>query len=325
MAKREIKIPKDVERFGTWDLKKFKKKGPGYEYDSKKELKEAFELYMLELLPEVIEFLVKYGHINRDEVREIKESCYARLIDTDFVKRIRKELKKDNDIKNIELLPILFREILFEAQKANASALAKDPNADLIDLSDVEELITEFIVKKKMKKLKKAGIPEAFAFDILTIIPCKEALGYGQFYRIHCLYDCMYEHAKKGNMSTIKFAQVMEALVDVKLVPEDMISYFILFALLERKEKFSKITDEQKPLYTAITTWCFDEMERHLKKSQVEEIISLYVSSRKKDDAQGKDSNRRYVLSTLSEQEYARISKIVKNFIVKDESVKKYL
>lgn len=325
MAKKEIKIPKDVKRFGTLTLKEFKKKIATYEFDSKKEAKEAFELYLLDLLPDTIEFLVKYGHINRDEVREVKESCFARIIDTDFVKRIRKELKDENDIKNIELLPILFREIFSEAQKANTAALAKDPNAELIDLSDVEELTVKYIVKKKMKKLVKAGVPEAFAFDMLTIVPCKEAWGYSQFYRIHSLYDCMYEHVKKGNLNAARFSQLMETLIDVKVIPEELIPYFIVFALLERKEKFSKLTDEQRPLYTEITTWCFKTMENNLKKVQVEEIISLYVSSRKRDDAQGKDSNRRYTLSTLSAQEYERISKIVNNFIVKDESVKKYL
>lgn len=321
-----FKIPEEVIQFGTWgwDSKKFKKNF-AYDCDTKKDLKKQHRLWLVDLLPDVITFLVKYGHINRPEVKNIKEACFGVLMEKKFIKTLKKELEKGNKIKNIDLIPIIFREIMLNAKKEDAQALAKDPNAALIDLSDVNELLVDVILKKKIKKLTKAGIPEAMAFDILCIIPCKEVLEFSQFYRVHCFYDYLYEQVNRGNL--IKMNVLMEALSDAKVIPEEKYTLFILFALLERKEKFQKISDAQRVLYANITTWCFETLNdsKLVSKGALSELLSLYVKSRKNDDAQGKDSNRRYVLSTLSEQEYGRLASAIKKFISEDESVKKYL
>ena len=136
-------------------------------------------------------------------------------------------------------------------------------------------------------------------------------------YRIRILYDTLYEHAKT---TQIDFEKLIEAVVD-----EDYQLACITFALLERKEKFSRLTDSQKTLYLAITNWCFNTMEKKLKKAEVAEVLRVYIRNRSRDDKNGKDSNRRYSLSSLSEEEYPRIATIVKRMIADDESVKKYL
>ena len=191
-----------------------------------------------------------------------------------------------------------------------------DPTRKIYDMSDLTEL-SYLILKKKMKKFEKAGIPASLAFDVLSIIPCKEALKSSQMYRIHALYDTLYEHAKT---TQIDFDKLIDLAVD-----EDYHLACITFALLERKEKFSKLTDSQKTLYLAITNWCFNTMEKKLKKQEVYELINIYVKSRIRDDKNGRDSNRRYSLSSLSEEDYPRIATVVKRIIADDDSVKKYL
>ena len=313
--KRKIHIPGDVKDFAKADFKKFKKRNRDY-YDSKKEIKRSYYLYLIDLFPAVIEFTVKYGYINDDEVQTIKHQVLAKINDVEFIKVLKKTLKEDDDIQNIKLLPIIIKEILMEAKKRNDAILSENPNGQIYDMSDLVEL-SRMILKKRMKKLEKIGIPSALAFDVLSIIPCKAALQSSQMYRIRILYDTLYEHAKT---TQIDFEKLIEAVVD-----EDYQLACITFALLERKEKFSRLTDSQKTLYLAITNWCFNTMEKKLKKAEVAEVLRVYIRNRSRDDKNGKDSNRRYSLSSLSEEEYPRIATIVKRMIADDESVKKYL
>ena len=165
--------------------------------------------------------------------------------------------------------------------------------------------------------MTKLGIDASLAFDVLSIIPCEKALESSQFYRIHSFYEAIYEHSKT---STVPFEQIMDVLIDNEYYP-----VFITFALLERKEKFLKLTDEQKTLYLDISTWCFKTMEKDLKKDEIESIVKTYINSRKRDDARGKDGNRRYALSSLSTEDYPRITKVINVMTVEDEAIKKYL
>jgi hypothetical protein len=126
----------------------------------------------------------------------------------------------------------------------------------------------------------------------------------------------LYESAKSV---AVPFAEIMDIAI-----PEEYHLAFITFALLERKEKFLKLTDSQKELYLAISNWCFSSMEK-LNKEELESVIKTYVAGRKKDDANGRDGNRRYALSSLSEQEYPKINKMITKMIANDDSIKKYL
>ena len=312
---RQVKINDDAKAFAVTTLKKYKKRNGDY-FDSKKELKSSYFMYLIDLLPETIEFVVKYGYINKEEVQEIKTAIYQKINDPEFIKVLKKEFKSGNKVKNYKLLPIIIKEILMEAKRVNDAALAEDPNAKIYDMSDLVEL-SQMILKKKMKKMEKKGISSSVAFDALSIIPCVDALETSQFYRIHSLYDCLYEHAKG---SVIPFADLMDVLVNEEYYP-----VFITFALLERKEKFMKLTDSQKSLYLEISNWCFQTMEKSLSKEEVESVIKTYVTGRKRDESQGKDGNRRYALASLSADDYGRINKVITKMIAEDDSIKKYL
>jgi hypothetical protein len=295
-------------------MKKYKKENKDF-FESKKDLKKAYWTDLIDLLPAAIDFCVSYGHINKPEVQEMKVEIYKKIQDPDYVKILKKEIKHDNDIKNIRLLPIIIKEILMEADRANKENLAKDPNAKSYDMTDLQEL-SLLIMKKHMKKLVKAGVSEGLAFDILSIIPCKEALEKSQFYRIHAFYDTLYEHAKGA---AIPFADIVDIVFGEEFVPA-----LIVFALLERKEKFSKLTDAQKTLYLDINSWCLNSMER-MSKTEVKGILETYIKGRKKDEGQGKDGTRRFVFTSLPESDYEKIFKVVTSMIADNDSLKKYL
>lgn len=310
---RKVRINDDAKEFAKLTLKKYKKKNDGY-FDSKKELKESYMLHLVDILPGTIEFVVKYGYIDDETVQETKEAIYAKLVDEKFVKVLKKEIKNDNKIDNIKLLPIIIKDILLAAEKQNATMLAQDPNAKVYDMSDLIEL-SQMILKKKLKKMEKAGVDSNIAFDVLSIIPTTDVLSSSQNYRIHMFYEALYEHSKS---KVIPFEEIIDIIVGEEYYP-----IFIAFALLERKEKFGKLTDNQKSFYLAVSTWCFNTMEQ-LSKDEIEAILKTYVSSRKKDESQGRDSNRRYALGSLSETDYPRIIKTINRMISENDSIRKY-
>ena len=311
---KKIRINDDVKDFAKMTLKKFKKENDDF-YESKKETKLSYYMYLIDLLPDVIEFVTKYGHVQQQDVQDMKTLIYQKLTDYDFIKVLKKEIKNKNKIKNIKLLPIIINEILAEAKRVNDQRLAEDKNAEIYKMGDIQELL-ELILKKKLKKFAKAGIDKATSVDVLATIPCDDALTISQFYRIKSFYDCLYEHVKGV---AIPFEKIMELLVDEEYYP-----LFVSFALLERKERFSKFTEAQKTLYVDISSWCFKVMESS-KSDTIKSIINVYINGRKRDDSQGKDSNRRYNLSTLVPDDYPKITKVINAMLSHDESIKKYL
>ena len=313
--RNQFDIDKSVRKFATIDFKSFKKKNKDY-FDGKKEMRKGYILNLIDNLPQVIKFIVKYGHIDNNDVRSVRDGALAKLSNEEFIKAVRKELKLDNKIDNIKLLPIINDIILKEAVKTNAERLTENANAEVYDVEPLLDL-SKAILKKKLKKFEKAGIPEAIAFDVLSVIPCNEALDSSQFYRVRTFFDRLYESSKT---QTIPFANIMDLITG-----EDKFPMFITFALLERKEKFTKLTDSQKTLYLDISTWCFDQMENKLSSDVVRNIIKMYIKSRRHDDSAGKDSNRRYSLISLPETDYKKIRKIVDEMVAKDDSIKKYL
>lgn len=313
---RNIDVKKSVKHFANEKWEKFKKKNKGC-YSSKKEMKFEYYYSLLDDLPDVIDFFVKFGYLKNEEVQQLKQSCYDKLVDKDFIKVIKKVLKDDDEeIKNIKLLPIIIKDILQITERENRKLLAEDPNAKTYDLSDLVEL-SKMILKKRLKKMEKAGIESNMAFDLLSIIPCEKALGYSQKYRIHMVYNSLYEHSKT---KTIPFANIMKVLVSRDYYPA-----FIAFALLERKEKFGDLTDSQKTFYLQVSTWIFDTMEKELSRGEIEAIIRTFVGCRRKDESQGRDTNRRYALSTLSKDDYPKINKVLDNMVSADDTIKKYL
>ena len=310
-----VRIPEEVLDFAKVTFKKYKKKYAD-EYDSKKEVKAAYNMFLVDLLPQTIEFVVKYGYIKQDEVPEIKDAIFSKISDEDFVKFLKKLIKDGEKIENIKLLPIVIKEIVAAANKFNTEELAKNPNAAIVDVTDLVEL-SQLILKKKLKKFEKEGIDPALAFDVLSVIPKDEVLSSSQNYRIHLLMDTLYEHAKSKN---IPFATIIDILVGEEYHP-----LFVVFALLERKEKFGTLTDAQKTLYLDISNWVFNTMEKELSKDQLSEVVNTYIRARRRDESQNKDGNRRYALSTLSETDYPKISAFIKKMIANDDTLQKYL
>lgn len=314
-TKREFKIPSDAKKLVKLTWKKFKKDSD-YDYMSKKEKKEMYYATIIDFLPESIKLIVNYGHLN--DVKETKEGIFEKITDPDFVKYLSKGLKKDNiEFDNMELLPIVISEIVKSAQIQEKVENEQNPDNQVeYDMSDVVE-ISKLILNKKIKKFKKVGLDEDLAFDVLSIIPTPDVLKKSKFHYIRNLFNVLYAHAKEKE---IDFGRVMKCLFKNN---DDYIPEIITFALLERKEKITSFTDTQKKLFNNITEFCFKTME-DMKKDEIHSILNAYVESRKRDEAQNKDANRRYYISSLPEKDYPHIIKVVSKMCEKDENIKKY-
>lgn len=315
----KIRIPDEVKEFGKMKYKKYKKENKEY-FDSKKELKENYYSALTYNLQYVIDFLVQKRHIQEDNVQDAKNKCYAQIAGEEgegFVKYLTKAYKNGDldGMQNIELLPILLYEMIAEINKQNQIRKSENPEAALYDPSDLYNL-AELILKKKLKKFAKKEVNENLAFDLLCVVPCKKAMKYSQYFRIKSVFDLMYQHAAKEK---VDFKKVIKLLFKGEYDIE-----IINYALQERKEKCEKFNASQKALFNDINEWVFNTLE-DMNKDIIEDIISTYIKTRKRDASRGRDGNRRYFLSSLPETMYPRICKAVNKAKSQDASVSKYL
>lgn len=307
-----------ITNFGKYTEEKFVKKNKKY-YGKK----EAKQMYLSDLeyeLPGTIMFLLMQGYVNKPDIQELKYNACANLTSNSFLKYLTEEIKDGADIENIEYLPIIIKEFLEQLNRDMQKKKAENPDAVITyDGSDLV-LLSRVILKKKMKKMKKKGIDERLAFDVLSIIPDKKVMelyASSRIYRLKSLLFCMYTHAKTKE---VPFQKIIDIILGEKYYPG-----IISFLLLERKEKFGNLDENQKKFYIQLTQWCFDTLEKELSKREIRDTLTAYVNQRRRDELNGRDGNRRYVLSTLSETDYPKIKKIINEMIVQDESVRKYL
>ena len=314
--RRERSIPKEVEDFTKFTFKKFKKETKGY-YKNKKKQELAYYETMAEGMQYCVEFLVRYGHIREEKIADAMTVFTSFLKNETFCKRALKMLKNEElSIKDYEYLPIIARNVLAEESKKARQKLVENSDAEVPSHEWLVKLSME-ILKKKIKKLEKAGISRSMAFDVLSIVPSPNAMEFSSMFRVRQLFDTLYEYAKT---SEVNFEKIFKKVLGEKYYP-----LIIVVALLEKKERFADLNDMQKTFHTSLTSWCIDTMENEFDQDVIMQILKRYVSSRKRDDIAGKDGNRRYPLSTLSEVDYPHLYKAINSFIRNNEADKKYL
>ena len=312
MEEKKKLLFEEAEEFAKLSPKRYRKKYGGgiddyddYKKKKKKKKKIDKDLYYTELLdrlaPDVIEWCLRYGF--RPENQPLRDKVYARINDPKFLKWVNSYLGEYKNLKDVRLLPVILRDIIIECDKRNHQA------ANLC--------LT--ILKKPMKKMVKKGIEERLAFASLAIIPHIDIMEYSPSFRLSTLVSGLYNYSKGASVS---FGNVVHELFK-KDETDRWIRALMVFVLLERKEKFGTLTDNQKKLYMDITTWVFKTLENSDKET-IRIVLNDYVRARQRDDRAGKDTNRRYALSSLSEQEYKNITNVMKAMIFNDESIAKY-
>lgn len=320
------KIPFEVEEFANASFKKHKKEFKEY-FDSKKDLKKDYFDQLIVNLPNVIDWLLRNKHKPVDKIQACKDKCYEKFAGKDseeFNAHLTKIVEKYGveDVPNIELLPIILSEIVREVLKHNAlekekiESGEKDASeADMVQGPDDLYKLINAINKKRIKKAVKKGIPEAVAFDILTVMPVKSAAQYSAFFKVKELFDILYLYSEK---EPLPFGMIIKFLFE-----KGDYRYVIGYALQERKDKYRTFNENQKKFFNDITSWCFIELE-DMDKDEIRRILQDYIKVRKRDAAAGKDGNRRYYISSLPEKDYPTINRVVSE-LSNDPENKKYL
>ena len=313
-----FKIPSDVREFTSLTIKKWKK-DYGDPYLSKKEIKKNYYKALVDLLPEVIALLVRYS--NRKEVQEITPAIYEKLSDEKFLKTLKKMIESGDIelVDNYEQLPIVIFDFLRQASKWEQKLTAENDGKKVtIDTSDMVE-ISSMLLKKKIKKATKAGVPENIAFDVFSVIPTSKLLEKSSMYRMRQMFLVLYEHAKSEKITPQMFDTIVKTAVKEEYMPQ-----LSVYLLLERKEMYTQFTEEQKEFFNQVTSWVMNTIEE-MPKSEIENILNAYFEARKRDKGQGKDSNRRYFLSSLPAEDFPKITKVLERIQTGDESVKEFM
>ena len=314
---KQVMIPEEVKCFATWDRETYHKQVKGAY--SKNEEKKYFWDDKLICLGPTIDFLCKYGNMqNNEKVQNIKDLSFAQFCDRDqkLTKKIIKTIKdgEGDMIENLQYLPILLREIMAQAIKYKEDLIKE--GEEPVPVETLCEL-AELILKKKIKKFVKKGIPEDLAYDVLLVMPEKDALKYNRFSRVKQLFDVLYLHA--GNNVAIDVEKLFKAAIDVNDYP-----MVISYALQERKEKTKGFNDNQMKFFVDVNEWIFDQLE-DMDDPDIRRIIENYVNSRKRDAMNGNDTNRRYFLSSLPADDYPNVTRIINDIKNRNKDSEKYL
>lgn len=312
-------IPEGVKYFSKHTFAKHKKEWDDDEYVSKKIIRRDYFDSLIRELPEVIVWLLKNQHKQDEAVKRTVNGCYAQFVNdktgskfVEYLTDLVKEYGVD-DIPDIKYLPIILGGIIGRIVEANAQSDAPEEQ-----LKNPDEFIklSSTILKKRMKKAARKGIPEEIIFHILSIIPTKDAIKFGEHIRVRQLFDLLYVEAES---LMIPFPLIMSTFVD-----SEYYEFIIGHALQERKDKYRSFNESQKKLFNDITTWVCNELETY-PSPDIRRILQRYISIRKRDAANGKDSNRRYYISSLPKADYPYIAEVVEELISKNEENKKYL
>lgn len=317
-GKNNIDVPKDVLRMSKITLKKFKKKKVEEGEDfSKKELKKAYMDELIDYLPETIDFLLRYGGIQTNEMKDLRNSIYGKIADHKFIKYLTKQIKDDEDVGDIRLLPAVIRDIISEVKMQEEKDKQQNPNANIsYDTSDILNL-SQLILKKKIKKADKdLGIDPDVALDLLMVIPHKSMLKDRQInYRLRLFMNVLYEHAKTADInyeSCLKLVGLNEYAQSV-----------VVFNLLERRSKFNNFNENQQKLFIAINEWMLNQLEE-MNRTDLESVLKLYTDLRKRDASQNRDEDRRYFLKSVPEDEFPNLKKVINHMIDSNGDIEKF-
>lgn len=308
-----------VREFAKISYEKYRKENKQY-FDSKKELRKDYFMSLTFDLPDVIKFVLLKGHLQTENIQQLKNGCYEKFVGDDgtaYVKYLIKEFKKYNgdDIENINFLPVILYEIISDIMKFNAEH--QDQPEELIQNPDEIFELYNTILKKRLKKAEKQGIDHNLAIDLLGVIPHPSIMEYSPFFRARVVFDIIYKHADKS--ANINIQKVFKYIIH-----EDDYNIFLGYALQERKDKCKGFNDTQRKVFNDINEWVFNTLE-DMRKNDIADILINYIRVRKKDAAAGKDSNRRYFISSLPGPLYPRICSVVTQIRAKDPEAEKYL
>ena len=316
-----ITVKKEVFKFAKAEWDKYKKKNED-DFDSKKEMKLGYGMYLVDCVPEALDFVIRYGHINNEEIQEVKTKIYRNLSDEKFINALTREIKEGSDIKKrVRLLPIAYKEIMQVTQAHNDSLIAANPNAQIIPMDYIVEFV-QLLLKKKLKKMEKSDIPDDVAFDVLSIIPDTKVINKNPFFRMRSFMQALYVTAAKKKIDAEMFGKI----VNIVFKDDDnQYENLMLYVMRERKSDFDNLKEEgQKTFWVETKKWLVEALG-DMKKKDIEELLNIYIDARKADAKMQKDVERKFNFIKDADVTFGeKLTEVIEK-LSKDEDKKKFL
>lgn len=289
----------------------------------KKECKRRYLEEVVELVPYASNYVFNSGYIESEA--EVGEHLQKMLLSEKTINAIIKECKNDDYYKDsLNTLPYFIRAMLIDMKEHQEQVQEEDEEA-LIAVREALIKLINIIFEKKLNKLEKKGVDKAIALDLLSILvktgPDHDRI---KFYQISEAFRTLYDYADKepdliAPGKPLDFIDLMSTIAG-----KDNIPMIIQFALNERNDKKTSMTDKQKAYWDHITQSIFSALEEY-DKDEIDAILISYIDNRKRDYQNGKDSARRFHIVDLPESEFPKTIKRVRKLIADDESNKQYL
>lgn len=289
----------------------------------KKECKRRYLEEVVELVPYASNYVFNSGYLESEA--EVGDHLQKMLLSEKTINAIIKECKNDDYYKeSLATLPYFIRAMLIEMREHQDQVQEEDEEA-LTAVRDALIKLINVICEKKVNKLEKKGVDKPIALDLVSIL-VKTGPNYDRikFFQISEAFRTLYDYADKepdliAPGKPMDFTDLMSAIVG-----KDNMSMIIQFALNERNDRKTNMTDKQKAYWDHITQCIFSAIEEY-DKEEIDAILTSYIENRKRDYQNGKDSARRFHIVDLPEAEFPKTVKRVRKLISDDESNKQYL
>lgn len=209
----------------------------------------------------------------------------------------------------------------------------KEVTDEYTDICTAVNELYSVICKKNIKKLDKLGVPEEYATLIAPVIFDTEIVNKKNIFRIvnnmtSTMYS-VYQSSIDDEGNTVMKIDLgnpksMNKVLQLITKSMDMSTYasFIMALLLEKRTSaFDKMTQAQRRVYNAITTYALavlEDKDIFSGKTRVA-IIREMAEIRKNDAKMGRDAIRRIPLSELAEDMYPHICKAFNKVVKKNK------
>lgn len=331
--KKKVKIPKSVldlrmtpKKFAKKNGIRLKGKGmsKGERKYNAKRLKKEYSEFAISGLNKAVKIMAE--NPEHKKIGKVKDGVENIITNPDVMNRVAKIYKKHPDqYSNMIFMPYIIMNTLVYY---NRKDLPEEEKA-VAETLDTESLVTfcEKILKKKIKRYKKAGLTKEQSFQLATVIPTSKLFASDRvWYRR--LIQQMYDLAEKDHIepeTIIRAAMKVDKKKNIS--KKDFLrGFFTEFILQKSTNKNAKFTDTQKELHENLINAALVYLDNQ-KSKDLRDILKTYIKRRKKAEAYKSDGKRviKFIDHATSNTPYENIKKVVQKLIEDDDQNEIYL
>lgn len=331
--KKKIKIPKSVLNL-RMSPKKYAKKHniriTGKKISKKerkyneKKLKREYSEFAISGLNKAVKIMAE--HPEHKKINKVKDGVENIITNPAVMKRIAKIYRKNPEsYPNMMFMPYIIMNTLVYYNNENISDEEKEIGANL----DPESLIEfcEKILKKEIKRYKKAGLSKNVSYQMATVIPTNKLFERNRtWYRR--LIQQMYEIAATDD---VDIDTIIKAVIKIDkkkgISKKDFLEgFFTEFILQKSTNKNAKFNDRQKELHEGLIERTLVYLDNQ-KTKNTRAILKEYIRRRKVAEGYKTDTKRviKFTDHANSNSPYENIKKAVQDLIDANPTNELYL